>query len=168
MRPLSLAATVFAAAALVGLVVPDRALATQCVAERELAASAGANFVGHVVALERDKRRAAVVVDSVTAGRDLRRGDRVGVLDISPPRTEIAGKLLVGARYRFLPSREARPFEINGCSAKRLGGFVLPPTPAREVAPGWVFPAMGLLFLLGCVVGSRFRRPRVARRPRSS
>ncbi len=166
MRTLILTASLLAA--LVVLVAPARALAAQCVEEREIAASAAANFVGHVVTLDRDKRRAAVVVEWVAAGRDLRRGDRVGVLDISPPNTEIAGKLLVGARYRFLPSREARPFAIDGCSAKRLGGFVLPPTAVREVTPGWVFPAIGFLFVLGCVAGGWFTRQRLTRRWRNS
>lgn len=164
MRTVILAASVFAAVALLGLVVPGRATATQCVPERELAASAAVNFVGHVVTLERDKGRATVVIDSVAAGRDLRRGDRVSVLDTSPPRTEIAGKLLVGARYRFLPTLEARPFRINGCSAKRLGGFVLPPTAVREVAPDWMLPAMGFLFVLGGVAGAWVMRRRATRR----
>ena len=168
MRTVIVAASVFAAAALLALVVPVPATATQCVPERDLAASAAANFVGHVVTLEPGKTRAAVVVESVAAGGDLRRGDRVWVLDTSPPRTEIAGRLLVGARYRFLPSREARPFQINGCSAKRLSGFMLPPTAVREVAPDWVFPAMGFLFVLGCVFGGWFTRQRMTRRRRSA
>ena len=161
MRALILAASALAAGALLTLTGRDSAMATQCVGDRELAASAAVNFVGHVVTIERGRRAAVVVVDSVAAGRGLRAGDRVRVLDTSPPRAETAGKLVLGARYRFRPSRGARPFEINGCSAERLSGFVLPPT----AVPDWVIPAMGSLFVLGCAVGGWFVR-RTGRRQR--
>ncbi len=99
----------------------------------------------------------------MAAGRGIRVGDRVRVRDTSPPRSTVAVTLVVGARYRFRPSREGRPFEVNRCTADRLGGFVLPPVRVREVVPAWAAPGLALAFALGCAVGARFMRRRPAR-----
>ncbi len=125
-------------------------------------------FVGTVVGTTNNNRVARVQVESVWKGEVPSTVTVAGTPELGSAATSVDRTFNVGQRYLFVPSSGSSPFQDNSCSAtqpysSQLDGFkpatAHPPTAGSDgldptglaFAPGWVWPAIPLLAIVGGV-----------------